>query len=666
MIVNYYEPGINFELKPKEAIDYFSAKGLTGSFNWYELINQQHDYAFTVAKMLDLDLLATVRSALDDALANGKTLDDFKRELIPILQKKGWWGRRDIIDPQTGQIVTAQLGSASRLETIFRTNLQSSYAAGQWEGIVAGADEMPYLLYDAVDDYRTRDDHRALNGRVYPIEHKFWLNYYPPNGWNCFVPETQISGSITGAIRRWYDGKVCEITTSSGRKITVTPNHPILTGNGWIIADKIDVGTNLLAYGGNVEADSCEVVQHKQAPTSAENLFETIRDQAFAVGDSSTLDFNSEANIREAEIDIYTRNSKLVNRIKASCTQRVEDREFVPAGDTRASPLNAVSAPNGNIIALNAIASKYERNSAFGAANSASDSPNGKPFVVIKPQDGAFEVVIPRSSSSPSRATLPSDCSRILFDNLPLNTFRLGLATQDNALFSELATNGIAADAGLFTYLVNTYPINVFSDPVVNVRKIDFSGHVYDFQSSETLIKADGLIVHNCRCGVIQLTADEVKEYGLKIGGDIPGPSSSWTNPITGEKMKIPFGIDPGFVHNSGISYLQKVQQLADEKIQKYAPDSQPAAKKGMEATQGKAQQVKAAQEAIQEEKAARRSGNETIFKGSLSFFDNLDRVVFTTQQEAEWVIAELKKEGYKKWPDGRELTDVIRYKGQD
>lgn len=292
MIVNYYEPGINFELKPKEAIDYFSAKGLKGSFNWYELINQQHDYAFTVAKMLDLDLLATVRSALDDALANGKTLDDFKRELIPILQKKGWWGRRDIIDPQTGQIVTAQLGSASRLETIFRTNLQSSYAAGQWEGIVAGADEMPYLLYDAVDDYRTRDDHRALNGRVYPIEHKFWLNYYPPNGWNC-------------------------------------------------------------------------------------------------------------------------------------------------------------------------------------------------------------------------------------------------------------------------------------------------------------------------RCGVIQLTADEVKQYGLKVGGDIPGPSSSWTNPITGEKMKIPFGIDPGFVHNSGISYLQKVQQLADEKIQKYAPDSQPAAKKGMKATQDKAQQVKAAQEAIQEEKAA-------------------------------------------------------------
>jgi SPP1 gp7 family putative phage head morphogenesis protein len=184
-IVNYFDIAANFELDPAEALAFFQAKGLKATFAWQDMLGAEHDQAFTVAKMMDSDLLQTVKTKLDHALADGSTLPDFKKELIPQLQKAGWWGKQDVIDPLTGDIVSARLGSASRLNTIYRTNLQSAYAVGQWQAIEAQAEDAPFLLYDAVDDHRTRPEHQAMDGTLLPIGHPWWNSHAPSNGWNC-------------------------------------------------------------------------------------------------------------------------------------------------------------------------------------------------------------------------------------------------------------------------------------------------------------------------------------------------------------------------------------------------------------------------------------------------------------------------------------------------
>lgn len=185
MVVNFFEASANFELEPEKAIEYFKGKGLKQSYNWHEMINQDHDLSFTVAKMMDDDLLITIRNELDKALLSGTTFEDFKKTLIPTLQKKGWWGKKDIIDAATGHVTQVQLGSASRLETIFRTNMQSSYAAGQWGAIQEAKGHSPFLMYDAVDDGRTREEHAQFDGLVLPVDDPFWNSHYPPNGWLC-------------------------------------------------------------------------------------------------------------------------------------------------------------------------------------------------------------------------------------------------------------------------------------------------------------------------------------------------------------------------------------------------------------------------------------------------------------------------------------------------
>lgn len=51
---------------------------------------------------------------------------------------------------------------------------------------------------------------------------------------------------------------------------------------------------------------------------------------------------------------------------------------------------------------------------------------------------------------------------------------------------------------------------------------------------------------------------------------------------------------------------------------------------------------------------------NETIFKGGLSIFDDVEQINIPSSQY-ESVLAVFRKHGFSRWPDGRELTDVIR-----
>lgn len=194
-LLNYYDAPAagSFTLPPAEAIAYFKAKGLKVTFDWRDMLGAEHASAFTVAKMADLDLLADVKASLEDAIEQGLSFDSWRDTIVPLLQQKGWWGRQAVTDPLTGETIVAQLGSPGRLKTIFRTNVQSAYAAGQWEQIQAQADVAEYLMYDAVDDHRTRPQHAAWDGTVLPVTHEWWATHYPPNGWNCRCGVIQLS-----------------------------------------------------------------------------------------------------------------------------------------------------------------------------------------------------------------------------------------------------------------------------------------------------------------------------------------------------------------------------------------------------------------------------------------------------------------------------------------
>ena len=101
-------------------------KGLTPAFDWDEVAEQEHAFAFTVAKATELDVLTTIKASLEKAQAQGVPFEVWKKGLRPELQKLGWWGKKTL----RGRRV--QLGSSRRLKTIYRANIRTAHAAAQY------------------------------------------------------------------------------------------------------------------------------------------------------------------------------------------------------------------------------------------------------------------------------------------------------------------------------------------------------------------------------------------------------------------------------------------------------------------------------------------------------------------------------------------------------
>jgi SPP1 gp7 family putative phage head morphogenesis protein len=218
----------NPDVKPEAALRYFKRKGLNASFSWQDMWHEEHDAAFTIAKMMDLDLLRDMKEAVDQALAGGSTFQQFRKQVEPELVKRGWWGRAEMTDPASGEVKNVQLGSVRRLETIFRTNMQTSYSAGDWEQITDTADDAPYLMYDAIDDNRTRPQHHAWDGTTLRWDDVWWQSHRPPNGWNCRCSTIQLSADDLAAMGKSPD-KVAppiftrEFTNKRSGEVTKVP-----------------------------------------------------------------------------------------------------------------------------------------------------------------------------------------------------------------------------------------------------------------------------------------------------------------------------------------------------------------------------------------------------------------------------------------------------------
>jgi len=81
--------GDAFDVSPEAAISFFRAKGLRPTFSYADMLGEAHDHSFTVAKMMDVDMLGQVRASLDSALANGTPFKTWAKELEPLLKSGG-------------------------------------------------------------------------------------------------------------------------------------------------------------------------------------------------------------------------------------------------------------------------------------------------------------------------------------------------------------------------------------------------------------------------------------------------------------------------------------------------------------------------------------------------------------------------------------------------
>lgn len=154
-----------------EQIAFFRRKLNVNTQSWLDVWQKAHDHAFMVAGANRDDLVLDFRQAVDAAIANGETLEQFRKRFDSIVAKYGW--------DYNG-------GRNWRSRVIYETNLRTSYAAGRWQQLQSIKQRVPYWEYvhsDAVQ--HPRPQHLAWNGLVLSADDPWWHSHFPPNGWGC-------------------------------------------------------------------------------------------------------------------------------------------------------------------------------------------------------------------------------------------------------------------------------------------------------------------------------------------------------------------------------------------------------------------------------------------------------------------------------------------------
>lgn len=166
---------------PKEALAYLKAKGLRPAFSYLDVWREEHSLAFTVAKLMEKDLLADVQRTLVEAIADGTPFETWAGQVQPILDQSGW------------SAFGTPEQTPSRLWTIYDTNTRMARAVGQWQRIERTRRTHPYLMYLLGPSKEHRPEHASWAGLILPSDDPWWDTHMPPCGWGCKCHTRQLT-----------------------------------------------------------------------------------------------------------------------------------------------------------------------------------------------------------------------------------------------------------------------------------------------------------------------------------------------------------------------------------------------------------------------------------------------------------------------------------------
>ena len=435
-----------------EALDFAVRRGLLTEEGLADLLRQYRQTGEQAADRVLQEMQRRTEAALQAAIRDGQSLEGFTEAVEADTQSLGL-GTRD----------------RSYLETVFRTNVQSAYGAGRFTQMTH-PDVMaarPFVQYLTVNDSRVRPEHAALHGDVFRSDSPEWHRIAPPNGYNCFLPGTTISGRVEIGSRGLYTGQAVEVRTESGRVLRVTPNHPVATVNGFAPAGSLENGQELLSYGVDIQVHAVGEVDVNQAPALVEDVFSALAERGEVLRTGLVADdLHGDAKAMGSHVDVVG-------------AERVLTRWLDPPAEHESSDL-ALTVPYS------------------GAAQ------------VVGYRGLALGLVgdDPTTGRGPGGGALPLDSSAVHLR--PLQTLRLGPAAELDTDLTEHPGERRAAHARRVGQMLHGCAGLVFTDKVVEVREFDFAGHVYDFQSPLGWIVAEGVVTSNCRCSMVTRKAEEV------------------------------------------------------------------------------------------------------------------------------------------------------------
>lgn len=283
----------------------------------------------------------------------------------------------------------------------------------------------------------------------------------PPVHPNCLPAGAQVSSGcgITGATARWYQGDMVVARTASGKEISATPNHPVLTARGWVGVGDLQEGDHVVRRLGP-ETLTALGKDHENVPSGIEDVARSLLQSgqmAITEVPVSAEDFHGDGI--GSEIAVVGAARHLMRQRDTALPQHGVQGALKRA--LRAG--KAVLARGGNLLSM-ALRMPAPTGCIMCGSNLGSAS--------FSPHSG------------------------------PLDGFSLPSTSDLDAGISEGSKYGGAADAALARKIVRGSTGPVAFDEVVEINRAPFAGHVFNLETTEGHYTANGLISHNCRCSV--------------------------------------------------------------------------------------------------------------------------------------------------------------------
>ncbi|HDO2841668.1 TPA: minor capsid protein [Salmonella enterica subsp. enterica serovar Typhimurium] len=361
----------------------------------------------------------------------------------------------------TRQIVKEVVGAGGLADisqrnaaTVIRTALNHVSTQAREATYKKNSDIVEKYEWVSTLDSRTSTICRSRDGQKYEIG----KGPLPPAHPNCLLGDTVVStGSrVSNVFKRSYKGVIVYITTKSGRSLSITPNHQVMTSTGWVEAGKLNLGSKLVC--GN---DVAVALHHQENNVVAEfaDLFSaakvSVDSSAVTTSPTTPEDFHGDGSDGEVEIVLVDRLSW--NKVKASLGEQIiNDKLPMTTGVNVTLP--CLSAPQQfGMVGLSSpyslMGGSTKRAPVFGSAVS--------------------------HTSEHSLASVPD-----------VNTARL-----------QNPHNWVAGSADELANFDWANTTGVELDDVVDLvfGEADFCGHVYNLENEQNWYLANGIIAHNCR-----------------------------------------------------------------------------------------------------------------------------------------------------------------------
>lgn len=285
----------------------------------------------------------------------------------------------------------------------------------------------------------------------------------------CLVPGTLVEGPApTWRTRTEYRGDVIRIVTASGKDLTGTPDHTVLTGSGWRSLKDLRPGDQVVSntrpqWNAGVMPDDIQV------PTLIEEAGEAFAPLLLSSPTRRDLD----QGVAYREVCAVFPNGDLLPEQHSALSEPFGDLDFIGAIRSAAPPAGVGGGGAAfEWLATHGFMGGFEHRS---------------PLV-----SGGIGPALSHRGASHGGSLLMAQIGHVLHDGV-----MLGAGGDPSS--AEVVGHYPSADAEGGAELLRGFPGDVSLDEIVSLSVSQFSGHVWDLTTEPNWFLANGIVTHNCR-----------------------------------------------------------------------------------------------------------------------------------------------------------------------